>query len=768
VPGSLPKQRARLARAVPLLPLLAMLALPGCRWPWTPDKQQLLQMALAPATERREAILLCRRALQQDARFGGAWERLAALQWEEGDAEASFASLTRAAELMSDRLDLMERLAMLQYQMYFADPGRPRVLLQEIEDLSDRMRARWPRRAEGYRYQALALAERHRLDEALAAIENGLGQSGEDAELIVQRASILFRQGHTEPATAQLRALVEKGTRYRQTYELLYLQLMQAHRTAEAGSVLEAKYRAVGDADSGLQHAAHLYAAGSRDASRELLLRLAERFSTQSDILARTGDFWLNRGELEPARDCYDQGLRRFAASRSLYVSRLVEWRLAREERPEARALLDSELKKTPKDDTLLAWRVVLDAEGARADRLRTAQLELEAVASRMPNSAFVRYHLGRVYLQLGDLARAGQSLERSVRLDPNYAPGWLALVQADLARGNWSLAQSRMHDLLARAPGYGPALVTQARLDAQRGDYTRATGVLNQLSGPSGFMAEVAFTKAEIQLMKGDTGGAARSFEQVAQQGVLGERALLELARLDVRQGHAQKGLDRLAAALERQPDSISLRLARAALALECGASDTALTEFRALLARQPGQSEFHTGAADALALGGHWREARAEYEKALAAGQASGQTLIHYAALLTAMQEPAKAEDTYRLALARDGNNPYALNNLSYLLARRGDQLPYALQLAQQAGRVLPGSEEVQDTLAYVYLKMGMRAEAAEVFDRLAQALPPARRGELQNRARQIRARDVQQTARDMELARDRRAETPKGAAL
>lgn len=755
-------------RAARLLPLLLLVAMTGCQWPGSATKEQLLARASRPGAPRAEAMLLCRRALQQDARYGPAWERLAELQWQDGDAEASFASLTRAAELLPERLDLQVRLANLQYQAYLADPGRPRLLLQEVEALADRMRARWPKRAEGYRLQGLVLTERHRLDEALAAIDEGLRAAGRDAELEVQRASIRFRQGRREEAIALLRGLVESGVRYAQAYELLYLQLMQARRTEEAGRVLEAKYRSVADADSALQYAAHLYASGRRAESRAVLTELTSRFPGERNMRARVGDFWLNRGELEEARAAYEEGLAKHPEARGLYAGRQVELLLAREDRAGARRLLEQELRRSPQDDVLMAWRAVLGAEGADATALRKVQLDLETLASRMPGSAFVRYHLGRVYMQLGDLTRAGQSLERSVRLDPNYAPGWLALAQSDMARGNWTLAQTRMDTLLARAPAYGPALLTQARLDARRGEYEKAVRALDALHGPADFEAEVSLARGEIQSMRGDWSGAAASFERVVQNGLVVERAVLELARLDLRQGRGRKGLDRLAEALRQRPESVSLRLGRAALALECGDSEAALQEYRALLARDPQRSEYRLGEADALAVAGRWKEARTAYQSLAETGQAGAQPLIRYAALLTVMGDRADAVEAYRKALARDGNNPYALNNLAYLLARGGEQLSYALQLAQQADRILPGSAEVQDTLAYVYLRLGMKQEAAGVLARMERSAPPGQRAQVASRARRSQTAEAPAVVKEMEQERDRRAASQKAAAL
>jgi tetratricopeptide (TPR) repeat protein len=86
-------------------------------------------------------------------------------------------------------------------------------------------------------------------------------------------------------------------------------------------------------------------------------------------------------------------------------------------------------------------------------------------------------------------------------------------------------------------------------------------------------------------------------------------------------------------------------------------------------------------------------------------------------------ALGDPRSARAAYEAAVARDGGNPYALNNLAYLLGRSGERMDYALQLAQNAGLIMPDSPEVQDTLIYITLRMGLKQQALEILQKLKQ---------------------------------------------
>ena len=99
-------------------------------------------------------------------------------------------------------------------------------------------------------------------------------------------------------------------------------------------------------------------------------------------------------------------------------------------------------MKASPGNPLLEAYRARHRPRPARRPgHARQAKVHLEAILNRMPNSPFVRYHLGRAYLRDGDVARAGQQFEQCVTLDPNYAMGWLALADSHLRQGKFGRA---------------------------------------------------------------------------------------------------------------------------------------------------------------------------------------------------------------------------------------------------------------------------------------------------------------------------------------
>jgi tetratricopeptide (TPR) repeat protein len=119
----------------------------------------------------------------------------------------------------------------------------------------------------------------------------------------------------------------------------------------------------------------------------------------------------------------------------------------------------------------------------------------------------------------------------------------------------------------------------------------------------------------------------------------------------------------------------------------------------------------------------------------------------------MMSSAGNAAAALTAYQEVLKRDSKNPYALNNLAFLLAHRGEDLDRALAMAEEAQHVLPGSRETNGTLAYVYIRKGMKRNAAATLEKLAAILPASQQGNTLALLEQIQRGDLQGVRREME---------------
>ena len=173
---------------------------------------------------------------------------------------------------------------------------------------------------------------------------------------------------------------------------------------------------------------------------------------------------------------------------------------------------------------------------------------------------------------------------------------------------------------------------------------------------------------------------------------------------------------------------------------ALKAGEDILALAEYRKLVTAHPSNLEFRLGLANVLALNGQKDLASAEYKLVQQNSGSNPKAWLLFGALMWASGDWKQAQQAYQEALQRDGSNPFALNNLAYLLARSGQDLQSALNYAQRAKQTLPRSSEVCDTLAYVYVTLGMKKNAAATMEEMLEYVPASDKAKTQRMLEQI----------------------------
>ena len=121
---------------------------------------------------------------------------------------------------------------------------------------------------------------------------------------------------------------------------------------------------------------------------------------------------------------------------------------------------------------------------------------------------------------------------------------------------------------------------------------------------------------------------------------------------------------------------------------------------------------------------------QALAEFEKLAAKqpGAVGPPTMVGL--ILQAQGKDAEARGRYERLVEANPHAAVAANNLAWMYASRGEQLDRALQLAQAAKADLPEHPQVNDTLAFVYLKKQLPALAIPLL-RLALEKDPANAG-------------------------------------
>ncbi len=682
---------------------------------------------LAAKGDQDGAILLYKQAQKRAPLNGMVHYHFALSLQQTGDAANARAHMIRAAELLPDNQDVQVKLGELSYQIYFGDPGRPTALLREVEDQAQRIITKWPKIADGYRLQTQVLIEQRRPLEAIQILERTIGKGIKDPSLEAQLSAVYYQQRDFGKARKTAEALLDKNGSYGPGYDLLYLQLMEQKHPDEARAVLERKKQHIAAMPVALQLAAHADAFGDRNGAVALVDEAARRYSSDELSEAYAGDFWLHRGLFADAHKWFEAGSVAHPQKRGVYAARLMDLELMKKNPEGARKILFDELSHNPNDSLLIAYQAAMQTDSGDEGERTSARAKLETIVTRMPNSPFVRLHLGRAYLRAGELVKASQQIERSVSLDPNYAPGWVALAETDLQSGRTALAQDRLRALLQRAPSYRPALVLQAKASLARKRPAEAGEVLRKMldENPNDLEALLTLAAAEGSMQHEKEVDAL--LERARNLAPTDVRPILLRAQWEAASGRPAAALQRLEAARSKFPTNLELRSLMAGLAIRNGNAALAAKEYKSLSEQFSTNYEFKLGYANALGLSGDRKRAGEEFKELQKMKGNDARVWLNYGVLMATAGDFPKAKAAYLEAVSKDKFNGYALNNLAYLMARTGDDLQAALHYAEDAKRSMPKSTEIYDTLAYVYLRMGMTRNASAVLEEMMEWAPP-----------------------------------------
>jgi tetratricopeptide (TPR) repeat protein len=245
-------------------------------------------------------------------------------------------------------------------------------------------------------------------------------------------------------------------------------------------------------------------------------------------------------------------------------------------------------------------------------------------------------------------------------------------------------------------------------------------------------FAVSVLLEIAGLRQQAGQTQEAVAAFERM--------RALLpdtdptpDVQKIEFLRSHGKRAeaLEAARAARQRFPEEVRLIRQEALALAEMGRAEEALVLLRPRLKGNAADFEEYLFMSSMLISAGRGNEAVEAARKALALASAEepGQG-TNALIMLSSAQERAGdtkgAEATLREVLAKDADNPTALNNLGYFLTEHDEKLGEALGMIERAVRTDPQNPSFLDSLGWVYFKLGKLKEAERYLSDAARRNP------------------------------------------
>ncbi|MBC8745765.1 MULTISPECIES: cellulose biosynthesis protein BcsC [Paraburkholderia] len=351
----------------------------------------------------------------------------------------------------------------------------------------------------------------------------------------------------------------------------------------------------------------------------------------------------------------------------------------------------------------------------------------------------------------VGDFAAARRELDQALRLDPAEPGGRNASARLYAAQGDLTRAEKSYRDVLATSPDNREAASGLIDILAQTGRADEAQKLIDGMSpelkagigGLDRLRAAVAAGRADAAAQRGDLSAARHILEDAQRSAPDNPWIRLELARYDLKQGHADEAKQLVDGLLVTNPDNPEALYASALLAMQMGdwtrAQDT-MTRI-STASRTPNmvataqQIDFQMVVAQAsqTALEGNLEDARSMLARL---EPAAGQDPAKVGALAQAYVD---AGNTPRATSLMHGLMPNGLKGsgpdvqLAYLglLLKTGQNVQAGLAMRELHGQTLSADQRRQlDELNYLYTvrladQQRQQGDLAQAYDTLAPIL-------------------------------------------
>jgi tetratricopeptide (TPR) repeat protein len=691
----------------------------------------------------REASIMYRTAVKKDLRYGEAYYRNAMALIRLHEFAEAEGSLRRAIELLPEGPDrAVSRVQLADiYLAYMVRVQRERHVLAEVGRLCDELLSLDPNSFDGHRLRG-ALAN-------LMAAELALQNPSEAAQqlrkaVLELRAADAIRPYNAEVVSALSRALwASQGPGEAEGYlrGILGAQPALASSYSEL-SRLYAKTNRLKDTEELLQRAiaaipedpkfyAELAELYEKTGRLDDMGKTLDRLKVQRPDLSSTYEvairLYLDSAKPELVIRESEAGIVRFPRDKAKFQTLVVDALMAQGKRAEAVRYNDQILKGDPNNADALARRGAYLVEDGEAPN---AIADLEALLRRVPGHTVGHYNLGRALLAAGRQENARVQFSESVRLDPNFAPAWIALAKLQIAAGEYGKAVISTGKILARNWKHGEAGVLRSMAQRLMGKLDDARADVKRLLTLYPGYGEAWFQLGEIEVAARKWKDAEAAYRKSYQVNPSNIEGLLAIA--DYRIGHndAGKALEELRAEAEKHPERLDLRLAHAAVASSAGRRDEAAGEYELLLTKVRSNpnvlADVHRHLGELYFHAGDMQRSVTHLEKARQLRPEDPAALHSLGVVYDVLGRKKEATALYEACLKVDGQNPVALNNLAFYISQNGGDLDQALTFAQRARQRWPQQLQISDTIASIYLKKNLVENALDILEDLVQKKP------------------------------------------
>jgi tetratricopeptide (TPR) repeat protein len=675
----------------------------------------------------KDASIEYKKAIQKDANSGQAYFQLSEALIQQGDTPGGYRALSMAAKLLPANQEVKVKLADLSLAAYIANPASGRALYDKTRELEKQLLSRDSKSFDGLRLAgALALLDQKPKD-AIAYFSRAAEINPNDPKAILGLSQGLFQDNQAAEGEKLVLQLIQRQA-YGPAIDFLYGHYNQQHRWSDSENLLKLKLSRNPKDPSTIFDLARLYSGLQRPVdAAEILQRLLDNPKDFPDARLQIGDFYASVGNAVDALRFFDEGVKVDGSRKLIYEKRRIGVLLALGRRDDALQSLEEILKGSPKDEDALQLRAGVLLDGGKPENVDQAIRDLEAVVSKRPDNAQLRFRLGQAYRHKGDVGAARKHLEAVKTRDA----GTMTAVRLELAE--IAFAQGRPEDALRFADQALSIISANPKARLYRSVALTALGRHDEArAGLSGLLrdnpryAEARLQQAILAITEKKFVEAQEILSKLQEANPNDARPLMGLAESYAVQAQFDKALIMLTGELKKSPNRVDLRLLLGTMAVRAGKLDLAIDQYRALVAQDSKSAEWLMRLGNVYQLKGDSANAAKQFEQAKQLAPSAVAPVVFLAESLERSGHVEEAKANYRRALQLQPDNPIIMNNLAQLLADSGGSLDEALDLSRRALQKAPDQAPIIDTLGWVYLKKNSIDSALQTFTSLSRKYP------------------------------------------
>lgn len=357
-------------------------------------------------------------------------------------------------------------------------------------------------------------------------------------------------------------------------------------------------------------------------------------------------------------------------------------------------AFVGAVLVRVPKGLALVVPLALGGLTWRQAHDYRDLETLWTATLSRNPGAWLADNNLGMIYLERGDLDRAGASFRRAIALKPDYYEALANLGTVLIQTGDLDEARQHNDVALRVSPGYLPALVNRGAFLVRDGKLDDAMRTFASVLRQDSTNADALNGLGAALASSGQFEQAVRAFDAALRLKPTFLAARLNRVRALIRIGRFDDADQELNRVTQAAPDSRQARNLAGELLLARGRPEDAAAHFRALVERDSTDATARFSLGTLLSQAGRHDEAIAFLEAAVRLQPGYTEAWNNLGIALSLAGRWSEAADRFTEALRLRQDNPDAHRNLGLVLVRLGRRSD-AIAHLREAVRLRPDDD-------------------------------------------------------------------------